>query len=1535
MAVGTAPARRLRGTDTGGAARAARAVTLLLLVASAAAQGCGSEAPARYRAGVSVVVLRGACSALDAGELGARLSAWLQALPGVQGNVSQIAGSVQLGDCASTSSTARYSWALSARACPGSAAARLLTAPTLSCTDFAVGEPGTRLCDPLAVAEPPATVVNATRLQRAPSPMPRELAAAPRAGPSHDGATCMRAAACVRSSPPPRRPRTGAVPTVTGSLDVPVTWLQMLGASPIRIAAYARQEDVARFRRTSWAIIGMQLTGPAAPFIDVIMPSSSDVATAQIVVSPVPLPTRRLDFTLELAYLQGGNVSVNGSLQVVTKGIQLPAAPVQVKTGAVFMLNQRQVSAIDVRKLLRNADGLNVQAASFGQPAYGTVSLQRNGDLLYTLDPSRVPVGRSRLWDQFVVELRVLPGGVLANNATQPHLSDASLYLSVLATVDGPLGVAPRAAVDRTSAALVPAAASVAGQDEVCQKYYEQPDDPCPPSGGKLPVAPVQQFKAFAFADFNGDTLTIMAAEAVTLTSDPDKTDAYLVPACLNLEVYADSITIDRGLNITGPRTVKLFARELRCEGADVCDLSTRGFRGLSFSGGGAATRQAPAGSPGQKQGVDNKGSGKDSPAGGPGAPGCKARAGGSGGAVQLFAADMDLRLWDGGKSVATSVRVRVDGGAGGGGQMGGDGGEGGGVMPPDQNQCKSHWCWLQDPKSDTPGYGCHAGNAGDGGAAGASGANEAGGDAGAVSVAAPVPADVAAALKKSAGAGDWRKQLAKELAASAAGGKGGVQAAGGRGGKAGSGSNDCWTTEGLWAKSAWYSGSGRTFRCGYNWEIEHGNKGYVRFDGVNNPSNCKAGTYNGKDAAPAAPGADGKPAALDASAVDEAPGCDPDQEQLQGTTCPLLSPATAPAFRAAANLDQLSMMLNKGTLAFQSGDYGLAGRLTKWVYETAPCFDANPDASTAPACVMQKQARDISAFVVYGMGSRGSSLVLTPRSSLQLIQSYMCLQLLPSLERLEVEYTKVYDTTLPVADRERALRSALDQYEQFTSGGAGQRKQLEGDIASTEKTVASLFKQRESAFVGLQSAEYVFTNAIAKLEADKRHWSFGGLLAAIGSAVPMVGALAGTIGLVQGAFSGGLLERGFAITTLLSTGGGLTDIFHTFDKVNDPNKAVTKPTDITKIAVGSEEWTQMIEPYMDLPIAANYSSLLTTYSGLCDSYNKALVQLEGFRLQLAQTTSEELAAQVQLANVTTELAKAKAKNLNAAPLLDAVRNAYTTVQKRVLDGLYQQALALAYIRLEELKYTPPTRLDAQGMRTAAEQLNQQIADFLSQGVLEQQNILEVDITDEQVDGISFALQTDDQVSIYLPAQSLLSGIKAQVVANRVEAYVLGARAERVGAMSSVRLVHTGHAEFLNTTGQLFSFRSQALEAINADTVYSDPADLTRGTAVTTTGNLRSLNKGAFGARCQSLTIADDNNLLLPVSPFSVWLVDVPRVPGVNTDMNFEGAYGLRLRFFVRHRTQQRPGSGAALAAGGVRQALHPAWAKAMRFVDA
>lgn len=149
-------------------------------------------------------------------------------------------------------------------------------------------------------------------------------------------------------------------------------------------------------------------------------------------------------------------------------------------------------------------------------------------------------------------------------------------------------------------------------------------------------------------------------------------------------------------------------------------------------------------------------------------------------------------------------------------------------------------------------------------------------------------------------------------------------------------------------------------------------------------------------------------------------------------------------------------------------------------------------------------------------------------------------------------------------------------------------------------------------------------------------------------------------------------------------------------------------------------------------------------------------------------------------------------------------------------------------------------------------------------------------------------------------------------------------------ANSIVRLRHTGHAEFLDVDGQLHSFRTQALDSVSSRT------DVESGASDPQTGNLKTTSDGAaFGAACRTLTIPDDNNLLLPVSPFSVWQVDVP--PASNRAIDLTDVWGLRLRFFIRYRTQNmRSSAAAAGGGGGSAGGLHASvWGGSYRFKPA
>lgn len=202
-----------------------------------------------------------------------------------------------------------------------------------------------------------------------------------------------------------------------------------------------------------------------------------------------------------------------------------------------------------------------------------------------------------------------------------------------------------------------------------------------------------------------------------------------------------------------------------------------------------------------------------------------------------------------------------------------------------------------------------------------------------------------------------------------------------------------------------------------------------------------------------------------------------------------------APTKRMRAHLLQHSWRA-QGQLAFQTGKLQRAGDLTKWLLEVVPCTaeDAAAGAS-GEACEMRRQAAAMQAYVVAGMESRGSSMVDTPRQSLQLLQAYQCNHLLPRLEKLEASYNSYFDTKNTRAKREQvralqhasnmqalsvlpaaaeqqslllppslrqALEEMLDNYVSMLEVFKQERDRLDKDAASTQRTLRELGGQRE-----------------------------------------------------------------------------------------------------------------------------------------------------------------------------------------------------------------------------------------------------------------------------------------------------------------------------------------------------------------------------------------------------------------------------------------------------------------------------------------
>jgi hypothetical protein len=127
--------------------------------------------------------------------------------------------------------------------------------------------------------------------------------------------------------------------------------------------------------------------------------------------------------------------------------------------------------------------------------------------------------------------------------------------------------------------------------------------DPCKSAeGGGISTPPVNAYTSTFYAHYSLNKLAILSTDGVTLTSDIScRGQYYYVPPCLNLEVYADTITIDRRLTITSPRMVRLFARSLLCLGADTCEVDTSKYDGKSYADSGPAPHGEVGLYPGQQ----------------------------------------------------------------------------------------------------------------------------------------------------------------------------------------------------------------------------------------------------------------------------------------------------------------------------------------------------------------------------------------------------------------------------------------------------------------------------------------------------------------------------------------------------------------------------------------------------------------------------------------------------------------------------------------------------------------------------------------------------------------------------------------------------------------------------------------------------------------------------------------------------------------------------------------------------------------------
>ncbi|KAF8064571.1 hypothetical protein HT031_003371 [Scenedesmus sp. PABB004] len=1577
-------------TDADGAAAAP---------AAAVARGCR---PRRLSLGVELTVASSGaapCTSKDAGSLLAAMNNMARALPG-SGPGSSTA---RLAGCAAAPGGAAYAFALTLSACAGTAAERLARAPSLSCAELAW--PGLRGAQRQACRALPggANVTAARRLPRTPDPVAGERRARGRQAPAAGEARAPRRAA--RGLTPRRAvPRRAAELPASLDASLELSWAQLVTGAAVSLSELLPVSARGAHAATAWLLSGIGVNETDGVF-DCTVSTTAGVSISVLTVDLLA-GLRPVSVALLLTYATGVQSRVNLALSPPAQ--QGWAAPVQF-VGTTFVVDRgTRTAQLAGAQMLANATGLTPLITAATAPRLGAITLAPGGaattaSYTFTADPAQLLAqNKSTVVDQAYVTLLVLPGELDAGALHRVHpdvRAQLQHTVAVAMSFQLPLplgtrpaapsedGAAPRRAAPAARAALRPSRAASPRSlpprearplPALCRRGARARADPCRTSGGGgIADPPRAAYGAAFYAHYAAGRLVIMASDSVTLTSDLARRDtAYYVPPCLNLEVYADTIIIDQDLKITGPRTVRLFARTIACAGTMQCRVDTRGYNGKSWPKAMRAADGADGLQPGHPDNkqltewVDRLGNGQDGSDGGTGSNGVPANGGGAGGDVEVFAADLGLQTggsaWNGG--VLAPVAYSLRGGNGGDGQIAGNGGKGGDATTYHYDECTKRWCALRKAFSSDGsviqtgvssdvwsgitidhevGRGCHSGIAGRGGNGGTNGENGDGGDGGVLSVATAVPEAIARTLDavKPRGA-TWEATLANVLGSrglgqvvrtGGAGGLTGTVAAGGAPGgimdsiaKAPGG---CWVREGNWAYRM-YSETSTSFRCGtvgsmhdplYEW------KPSVSHQGTYKNGDMTCGTYatrSGQAGRDAPEGKEGATRAFDAAGVSRAPTCDAAQLELTGAGCPLLPPAVAERFRGAASTDQLGMMLTQGLIAFQTNDYDRAGNLTK-------------------ARAWGRARRRACARAPRRGGSHAHAC-----------GAYMCVELLPRLQKLEASFDKFYNTESARADRERALEATLDNYEGALVAFKGERAQLARDIDSTRRTIRDLGAQRAAAYAVLQArrggaaarggvlrsavrrarrraqrpaccaacvcvrmpvpvceqgAQAEFQAAIVKMEEAKLAFNFGKVVSVIGSAVAVTAEIAMTIAALKTGFGGGLMG-GSSLIMMASPGGGIAA---TMAQLFPSNAETVSPLDdLTKVAVGSEEWEKA----------------------------------EGYKVQAKAKEQEESTTRAALQKAKADLAQAQADPdaINSPSVLASVREAYSSVQaragrrglqswpcrrparraarpgrararrprcgcragpraaqKRTLDMLYQQTLALNYLSLNDLKYTPPLRLDYDSVYEANRRLNDAIFQRMVPGMVD-------------------AIRGGQRFSIYLPASSL-SGVKAQVVAERVEAVLLGARAKISGAVSTVRLVHTGHAEFLDVEGRAHTFRHTAFDAV------SSKVNVATGRAEATTGNLRSRNAGAFSGDCQQLTIPDDNNMLLPVSPFTIWLADVP--PTANADVDLDGVWGLRLRFIVRYRTSNVRAATASSGGAAPRRRPHDGvWGRAFSY---
>lgn len=588
-----------------------------------------------------------------------------------------------------------------------------------------------------------------------------------------------------------------------------------------------------------------------------------------------------------------------------------------------------------------------------------------------------------------------------------------------------------------------------------------------------------------------------------------------------------------------------------------------------------------------------------------------------------------------------------------------------------------------------------------------------------------------------------------------------------------------------------------------------------------------------------------------------------------------------------ATRLPLAHLSLHKAERLYFNGDYPQAAAMIDWLWQAAtgkPVPDKTPEWTAYVDRVAHLQTQLRRGLNYYGQ--RANHVPLTAANEY--------LALLPGLiaagRTIEADY-QYY------GDKNNDAQARIQKLKDRAADIAATISQLEAALAdaqnleaATNGGIAALDQQVEAQAIVLSNADLDFQNALAK-QAQCDH--FRTLLDAVKGIVSVskgdIGSLAGTAIAIRGYFSGVDPLPGFIqqIPVITYDGPGSMDTIRTTWSTVGPLNTPSAPN-AGKMAMTLEEFDAMIQPYLAMPSAVQYLLAMHTYVALTRAYNNQILTYDAVVIKAAQLEAKIGLKKAENERISNLLADVTAEDVDLPDFTAYIQGVHQDSMSLILNYLYQANAALNYYMLgqEPIKVGGSSDFTTMADIAAAfEKIATELPEYINGSSGPQEPFLRLPV--ELAPAPDHYSEGQDPFALFLagdggvhrlrfaipPDPSLLPG-RYQLVANAFTVSVKGFKA--TGNALMVRLTHSGHAAFTDSSGGVMEYTHPSVQAYYSYVVGPG-------------GSEQATGGGALGGA------GGPNRDYIGLSPCTAWLLEINASD--NPGLDLSAVTGIELNF--------------------------------------